>query len=138
MTNRTVKLVADTPEVVEKPKRRTFDAAYRRQIVEEADRCVEPGQVGELLRREGLYSSHLSKWRRQRDEGVLNALRSKKRGRKPTPRDSATAEELERLRREKEEIAERLRQAEVIIEVQKKVSELFGIRPTQKGEPKSG
>ena len=68
---------------------------------------------------------------------ALNALRSKKRGRKPKPRDSATAEELKRLRREKLEIAERLRQAEVIIEVQKKVSELLGIPPTQRAEPKS-
>jgi transposase-like protein len=137
MTNRTNESVSNTPEVVEKPKRRTFDAAYRLQIVEEADRCVEPGQVGQLLRREGLYWSHLSKWRRQRDAGALNGLRSKKRGRRPKLRDSVAAEELERLRREKEEIAERLRQAEVIIEVQKKVSELLEIPPTQKREPKS-
>ena len=60
MTDRTNGLDVNTPEVVEKPKRRTFDAAYRLQIVEEADRCVEPGQVGQLLRREGLYSSHLT------------------------------------------------------------------------------
>ena len=137
MTDRTEKPVADTPEVVEKPRRRTFDAAYRLRIVEEADRCVEAGQVGELLRREGLYSSHLSKWRRQRDEGALNGLRSKKRGRKPKLRGSATAKELELVRHEKEEIAERLRQAEVIIEVQKKVSELLETPPTQKDEPKS-
>lgn len=137
MTNRTEKPAVDTPEVVEKPRRRKFDAAYRLRIVEGADRCVEPGQVGELLRREGLYSSHLSKWRRQRDEGALNALRSKKRGRKSKPRDSATTKELERVRREKEDIAERLRQAEVIIEVQKKVSELLGTAPTQNREPKS-
>jgi len=137
MTDRTNETVSNTPEVVEKPKRRTFDAAYRLQIVEEADRCVEPGQVGQLLRREGLYWSHLSKWRRQRDAGALNGLRSKKRGRRPKLRDSVAAEELERLRREKEEIAERLRQAEVIIEVQKKVSELLEIPPTQKREPKS-
>ena len=137
MTDRTNELASNTPEVVEKPKRRTFDAAYRLQIVEEADRCVEPGQVGQLLRREGLYWSHLSKWRRQRDAGALNGLRSKKRGRRPKLRDSVAAEELERLRREKEEIAERLRQAEVIIEVQKKVSELLEIPPTQKREPKS-
>jgi transposase-like protein len=137
MTNRSNGLNGSTPEVVEKPKRRTFDATYRLQIVEEADRCVEPGEVGQLLRREGLYSSHLSKWRRQRDEGALNGLRSKKRGRKTKRRDSVAADELERLRREKEEIAERLRQAEVIIEVQKKVCELLETPPTQNGEPKS-
>jgi transposase-like protein len=136
MTDRTEKPAANGPEVVEKPKRRTFDAAYRLRIVEEADRCIEPGQVGEMLRREGLYSSYLTKWRRQRDEGALKALGSKKRGRKPKPRDSAT-EELERLRREKEELAERLRQAEAIIEVQKKVSELLGIPPSQNGEQRS-
>jgi len=136
MTDRTEKPAANTPEVVEKPERRTFDAAYRLRIVEEADRCVEPGQVGELLRREGLYSSYLAKWRRQRDEGALIALGSKKRGRKPKPRDSAT-KELERLRREMEELAERLRQAEAIIEVQKKISELLGIPPSQNGEKRS-
>ena len=136
MTDRTEKPAVNTPEVVEKPERRTFDAAYRLRIVEEADRCVEPGQVGELLRREGLYSSYLAKWRRQRDEGALNALGSKKRGRKPKPRDSAT-KELERLRREREELALRLRQAEAIIEVQKKVSELLGIPPSQNGEKRS-
>ena len=136
MTDRTEKPAANSPEVLEKPKRRTFDAAYRLRIVEEADRCSEPGQVGELLRREGLYSSYLTKWRRQRDEGALEALGSKKRGRKPKPRDSAT-EELERIRREREELAERLRQAEAIIEVQKKVSELLGTPPSQNGEERS-
>ncbi len=133
MTDRTEKPVSKTAEVAEKPKRRTFDAPYRQRIVEEADRCIKLGQVGELLRREGLYSSHLSKWRRQRDEGVLDALSSKKRGRKPKPRDSAT-EELERLRREKEKLAERLRQAEAIIEVQKKVSELLGPQTQYEGK----
>ena len=136
MTNRTETPVTETAEVAEKAKRRTFDATYRQRIVEEADRCVKLGQVGELLRREGLYSSQLSKWRRQRDAGVLDALSSKKRGRKSKSWDSAT-EELERLRREKEELAERLRQAEAIIEVQKKVSELLGPR-TQNEEKKSG
>ena len=136
MMDRTEKPAANSPEVLEKPQRRTFDAAYRLRIVEEADRCIEPGQVGELLRREGLYSSYLTKWRRQRDERALKALDSKKRGRKPKPRDSAT-EELERLRRQKEELAERLRQAETIIEVQKKVSELLGIQPSQNGEKRS-
>ncbi len=95
-----------TSEVSEKARRRTFDAAYRRRIVEEADRCVGSGQVGELLRREGLYSSHLSKWRRQRSTGALAVLtpRSKKRGQT----NDAVAEELERLRREKDQIAQRL------------------------------
>jgi transposase-like protein len=121
-----------TTEVPEKARRRTFDRAYRLRIVEEADGCTEPGQIGELLRRESLYSSQLSNWRRQRVEGSLSETNSKKRGRKPKKRDSAQ-EELEQLRREKEALAERLRQAEVIIEVQKKSRICLGFaraRPT--------
>ena len=82
--------------------------------------------VGELLRREGLYSSHLTNWRRLREEGSLSSLKPKKRGRKRKPNDEVT-QELERLRRENQKLAERLRQAETIIEVQKKVSEILGI-----------
>jgi transposase-like protein len=114
------------PEVVEKAKRRRFDAAYKLRVLEEADRCTEPGLLGELLRREGLYSSHLATWRRQRELGALDALGPKKRGRKPKRKD-AVALENERLARENQRLAERLRQAEVIIEVQKKVSEMLGI-----------
>ena len=114
----------------EKASRRRFDAAYKLRILEEADRCTEPGQLGELLRREGLYSSHLTTWRRQRDEGALNGLREKKRGRKPKRRDAKDLE-LERLRRENQKLEDRLRQAETIIEVQKKVSEILGIPPAR-------
>ena len=114
------------PEVPEKPVRRRFTADYKRRILEEADGCTEHGQLGALLRREGLYSSHLSTWRRQRDEGMLNGLVPKKRGRKPKPTDPS-AEENRRLRRENEQLVNRLKQAEVIIEVQKKLSEALGI-----------
>lgn len=117
---------AEVPEVPERAARRRFDAEYKLRILEEADRCTEPGQLGELLRREGLYSSHLTTWRKQREEGALNGLREKKRGRKPKRRDPKDLE-LARLRREKQELEERLRQAETIIEVQKKVSEILGI-----------
>ncbi len=113
-------------EVPEKAARRRFEEAYKRRILEEADRCTRPGQLGELLRREGLYSSLLSTWRRQRAQGVLQALRPKKRGRKLKHNDPVTREN-ERLRRENQRLAERLRQAEAIIEVQKKVSEMLGI-----------
>lgn len=121
------------PEVPEKASRRRFDAAYKLKIVEEADRCTEPGQIGELLRREGLYSSQLAAWRRQRDEGALDGLRSKKRGRKLRPKD-ARDQELERLRKENERLQKRLRQAETIIDVQKKVSEILGISQTENSE----
>lgn len=124
------------PEVPEKAIRRRFTAAYKLQIVEEADRCKEAGALGELLRREGLYSSHLTTWRRQRDEGALSGLEPKRRGRKPKTKDPSV-QEAERLRRENQRLAERLRQAELIIEAQKKVSEILGIplrTPDDEGE----
>ena len=134
MSNRTEGNGKSTPEVNEKPVRRQFDAAYKLRILEEADRCTEPGQLGELLRREGLYSSHLTNWRRLREEGTLQSLRPKKRGRK-VKRNDATTQELERLRRENQRLAERLRQAETIIEVQKKISEIVGLTtPTSQSE----
>jgi transposase len=111
------------PEVPEKAKRRRFSAEYKLAILGEADRCTEPGQIGALLRRERLYSSHLVDWRRQRDTGALQAL-ARKRGRKPA--DPAQVE-VERLRRENERLAHKLGQAERIIEIQGKLSELLGI-----------
>ena len=111
------------PEVPEKAKRRRFSAEYKLAIVREADRCTEPGQIGALLRRERLYSSHLVDWRRQRDTGALEAL-ARTRGPKPT--DPARAQ-VERLRRENERLAHKLGQAERIIEIQGKLSELLGI-----------
>ena len=128
MTDRTETSGAGSPEVPEKAKRRRFEAAYKLRVLAEADRCTEPGQLGELLRREGLYSSHLTTWRKQRDEGALEALGSKKRGRKAKRKD-AVALENERLRRENERLTQRLKQAETIIEVQKKVSEMLGTVP---------
>lgn len=117
---------AGDPEVPEKAKRRRYKAEYKLRILEEVDRMTEPGQLGELLRREGLYSSHLSIWRRQRDEGSLAGLEPKRRGRKAKRKDPL-AKEVDKLRRENERLAGRLRQAEIIIDVQKKVSEMLGI-----------
>ena len=131
MTDRTE--TNGNPEVLEKAKRRRFDAAYKLRVLEEAERCSEPGQLGELLRREGLYSSHLTTWRRQRDEGALQGLGAKKRGRSPKRKDPM-ALEVERLRRENQRLSERLRQAETIIEVQKKVSEMLGTSPTSQND----
>jgi transposase-like protein len=112
------------PEVVPKAKRRQFTAKYKLRILEEADRCTERGQVGELLRREGLYSSHLSKWRQQRARGQLQGLAPKKRGRKG--QDPSVAE-LARLQRENERLRAQLEQAEIIIDVQKKLATLLGL-----------
>lgn len=114
------------PQVLERPVRRTFDRDYKLRILQEADACTESGQLGALLRREGLYSSHLTAWRRQRTAGTLAGLAPKRRGRKARVVDPL-AEENHRLRRENERLATRLKQAETIIEVQKKVSEILGI-----------
>ena len=121
------------PEVVPQAKRRQFTAAYKLRIVREADACTAPGQVGSLLRREGLYSSYLSKWRQQREDGQLQALSSKKRGRKP---EDPSVEELAQLQRENERLRARLEQAEIIIDVQKKLSKLLGLTTdtTENGE----
>ena len=114
------------PAVSEKPVRRRFTAEYKLRILGEADRCAESGQLGALLRREGLYSSLLSTWRQQRDEGTLAGLTPKRRGRKANP-DAPLIAENQRLMRETQRLAAKLRQAETIIEVQKKLSEMLGI-----------
>lgn len=117
---------AADPEVSEKPVRRIFSAEYKLRILDEADRCRDHGALGALLRREGLYSSHLSVWRHQRKQGILNGLTPKKRGRKATKPDPV-AEENRRLRRENDRLVAQLKKAETIIEFQKKLSELLGI-----------
>lgn len=111
-------------EVPAKATRRRFTAEYKLRILEQADRCSEPGEIGALLRREGLYSSHLTSWRAAREKGALSAL-SKKRGR--TPKESSETKENRRLRRENERLREKLRRAETVIDVQKKVSEILGV-----------
>jgi transposase len=121
------------PEVLARPVRRRFSAEYKLQILRQADACDGSGQLGELLRREGLYSSHLSTWRQQREKGTLDALAPKKRGRKPRDNDPLI-EENRRLQRVNVRLVERLRQAEVIIDVQKKIAEILGI-PLQSPEP---
>jgi transposase len=117
---------APPTEVSEKATRRTHSAKYKVRILEEADACKEPGQLGALLRREGLYSSHLAKWRTARTAGTLGALSPKKRGPKP---DVAIAREatIADLERELRHAVARAERAEAIIELQKKVSQLLGI-----------
>ena len=110
-------------QVVPRAQRRRFTASYKRRILQEADGCVQPGQIGALLRREGLYFSNLSTWRRQSARGELNGLSSKKRG----PETDETARLIEKLKRENEHLRKKLEKAETIIEVQKKLSKLLGL-----------
>jgi len=117
------------PEVLERPVRRRFTAAYKARIVREADACTELGQIGALLRREGLYSSYVGKWRQRLREGGEAALSETKRGRKP--KRTPVEVENERLRKHNARLEQRLKQAETIIEIQKKVSEILGIPLTR-------
>jgi transposase len=114
------------PEVLERARRRQFTASYKLRILEEADQCSLPGQLGALLRREGLYSSHLAEWRRHRAQGTLAALGPRRRGQAPPAIDPA---DFARLRHENERLTRQLATAETIIEIQKKVSTLFGLTP---------
>ena len=113
------------PEVVAKAKRRIFTAEYKQRILQEADSAAAtPGGVGALLRREGLYSSHLGNWRRERNQGIQEALAPRKRG--PKSERDPLAEENQKLRRQVGQLTEKLRKAELIIDVQKKVAALLG------------
>lgn len=115
------------PEVAEKRRRRRFSAADKLRILAQADAC-EPGQLGALLRREGLYSSNLTTWRQQREAGILAGLQPRQRGPKVVAADPQ-ALRIEALERECAQLRRRLEQAETIIEVQKKVSLLLGLEP---------
>jgi transposase-like protein len=130
--------VADrpNPEVVAIAKRRIFTAEYKQRILAEADKAKEAsGGIGALLRREGLYSSHLVTWRQERAAGILHALTPQKRG--PKSKRSPLDEENQKLRRENQHLSEELRKAEIVIDIQKKVAALLG-RPigTPEREPK--
>jgi transposase len=121
------------PEVVAGAKRRAFTAAYKLRILTEADAAAsEVGAIGELLRREGLYSSHLVTWRREREAGILKGLTPLKRG--PKAKRNPQEEELQKLRRENQRLTEELRKAEIVIDVQKKVGALLGW-PLPKTDP---
>ncbi len=128
-------LGADT-EVPERPLRRKFTAEFKQRIVEEAAAATEPGAVGALLRRHGLYSSHLSDWRQQYQAGARSGLAPRQRGPKASPKNPL-AERVARLERDKRKLEKRLAQAAAIIEFQKKVSEVLGIPlnpPDSEGE----
>ena len=113
------------PEVSDRPKRRRFSAKEKQRILREADRCTKRGELGAFLRREGIYSSNLSAWRRARDRGELDGLRPKKRGRKATPKD-ARDKKISKLEREKRHLQRKLAQAETVIEIQKKYRRSWG------------
>jgi len=111
------------PEVVEKAKRRRFTPEYRLKIVRAAEACKGTGEIGALLRREGLFSSQLSTWRRQREEGALEGLRARKRG----PKAKAVDPRVKKVEQENARLVRKLKKAEAIIAFQKKVHELLGI-----------
>jgi len=121
-SNSSVKEVMPNTEVVAKAKRKRFTATEKLRILREVEACRGSGEIGALLRREGIYSSYLTTWRKQRELGELDGLSPHKRGPKPNPE----AIELAKLRRENARLQERLRQAELIISVQKKVAQMFG------------
>lgn len=123
-----VRISVPDPEVSAASGRRRFSAAYKARIVRESDACSQPGEIGALLRREGLYSSQLTEWRKQYRKGAESALSDDKRGRKPTK--NPLKPEVERLGRELERAQKKLRQAEIIIEFQKNLCEILGISPT--------
>jgi len=123
-------IMTPDPEVPEKKPRRKFTAQYKLAILEKAAKCTQPGQLGALLRREGLYSSNLATWKRQRDNGLLTAMSPKKRGRKKVEKNPLTLE-VAKLQRENERLRKKLKKAEIIIDFQKKVSEILRISQDQ-------
>lgn len=126
-------VVPQETEVVAKPKRRRYSAQEKLRILKEADACTRPGEQGALLRREGLYSSHLVEWRRARERGELDALSPKKRGRKPEAVNPLQSKVVE-LERALAKAEARARRAEALVEVQKKISELLGLPMAKEDE----
>ena len=129
----TVESELPDPEVPAKASRRRFSAAYKKKVLEEAASCKgAPGAIGSLLRREGLYSSHLTAWKKQREKGELDGLAPKKRGRKKKP-VNPLARKVRELESETRRLRKQLDKAETIISFQKKLSEMLGISLDQKG-----
>jgi len=121
------------PEVVADARRRSFNGEYKRRILAELDSAAgQPGAIGALLRREGLYSSHLATWRRERQAGILKGLTPHKRG--PKSKRNPQEEEMQKLLRENRRLTEELRKAAIVIDVQKKVGALLGW-PLPKADP---
>jgi transposase-like protein len=113
------------PEVVARARRRTYTGEYKQQVLAEADAARVSGEIGAVLRRHGLYSSHLTKWRQERKVGILEGLAPQKRG--PKSKANPLSAENQKLRRDNERLADRLHKAEIVIDVQKKVAMLLGL-----------
>jgi transposase len=113
-------------EVLAKAERRRFTAEYKLKVLREADHCKQPGEIGALLRREGLYWSNLTNWRKQRERGELAGLSARKRGPKRREKNPL-AERVRELERDNMRLKRRAERAEGIVELQKKVSEILGI-----------
>jgi transposase-like protein len=111
------------PEVVARPKRRQFAAEYKLRILREADACKQAGEIGVLLRREGLYSSHLVQWRRQREQAAQTQLKARKRGPKAKVQDPR----VKQLERENARLRRRMKRVELLLDIQKKAGEILGI-----------
>jgi transposase len=125
--------VAPDPEVEGRPRRRRFTAEYKARILREAERCSKSGEIGALLRREGLYASHLITWRRQRERDGVAGL-SRKRGRKSDP-ESGSTRTIAKLEGANRRLTEKLRKAEIIIDFQKKMAELWATpKPSENEE----
>lgn len=125
MTESIENKVNKNPEVAAKASRRRFTSEYKRRIAMELEGCQKPGEVGAVLRREGLYSSTVQRWRQQLRESKVSSS-------KKSPQKESPSQEIQRLKRENERLAEKLRQAELIIDVQKKVSEMMQTRSQEK------
>ena len=114
------------PEVPEKKPRRKFTAKYKLRVLQEVENCTDPGEVGALLRREGLYSSNLTIWRKQKEQGILQGMKPRKRGRK-TKEKNPLAQKVAELELANRKLQNRLKKAEIIIDVQKKISQILQI-----------
>ena len=125
-----VRKTIPSPEVEERKRRKQYTAKYKLKILQELDECSSSSERGAILRREGLYSSLICKWRQQHEEGRLSGLQPKKRGRKETPKDDLK-EEIKRLKQENGKLQKKLKQAKIIIETQKKISELLSLSLTE-------
>jgi transposase-like protein len=120
-------------EVMAKPTRRRYSAEYKLRMLREVEACSRPGEIGALLRREGLYSSNLTAWRKQREKGELEGLGQKRRG--PLPKENnPLADKVKALERETARLRARAERAEGLVELQKKVSEILGIELKHNGE----